>query len=73
MTRWVKKYNVIFIHDFSRYIKLYLLKSKDEAYKKFLLYIGEVKTQLNKKKSNELDLIEKVSMFLWITIMKKKV
>ena len=29
--------------------KLYLLKSKDETYNMFLLYIREVKNQLNKK------------------------
>jgi len=30
-----KKYYVTFIYDFSRYTKLYLLRSKDEAYNMF--------------------------------------
>jgi len=38
MTRRCKKYYVILIDDFSRYTKLYLIRSKDEAYNMFLLY-----------------------------------
>jgi hypothetical protein len=49
MTRGGKKYYVTFIDDFSRYTKLYLLRSKDEAYSMFLLYKAEVENQLNKK------------------------
>ena len=49
MTRGGKKYHVTFIDDFSRYAKLYLLRSKDEAYNMFLLYKAEVENQLNKK------------------------
>ena len=48
-TRGGKKYYVTFIDDFSRYTKLYLLRSKDEAYNMFLLYKAEVENQLNKK------------------------
>jgi hypothetical protein len=38
MTRRGKKYHVTLIDDFSRYTKLYLIRSKDEAYNMFLLY-----------------------------------
>jgi len=62
MIRGGKKYYVTFINDFSRYTKLYLLVSKDEVYNIFLLYKLKVENQLNKKKSNELDMIEEVSM-----------
>ncbi|CAN1221891.1 Retrovirus-related Pol polyprotein from transposon TNT 1-94 [Linum grandiflorum] len=44
-----KKYYITFIDDFSRYTKIYLLKSKDEAEDKFLIYKAEVENQLNKK------------------------
>ena len=63
MTRGGKKYYVTFIDDFSRYTKLFLIKSKDEAYNMFLLYKEQVENQLNKKKSNKLDMIEEVSIF----------
>jgi hypothetical protein len=63
MTREGKIYFVTFIDDFSRYTKLYLLRSKVEAYNMFLLYKTKVENQLNKKKSNELDLTEGMSMF----------
>ena len=63
MTRGGKKYYVTFIDDFSRHTKLFLIKSKDEAYNMFLLYKEQVENQLNKKKSNKLDMIEEVSIF----------
>ncbi|CAN1246025.1 Retrovirus-related Pol polyprotein from transposon TNT 1-94 [Linum grandiflorum] len=44
-----KRYYITFIDDFSRYTKLYLLRSKDEAEEKFLTYKAEVENQLNKK------------------------
>ncbi|CAH9143287.1 unnamed protein product [Cuscuta epithymum] len=49
MTRGGNKFYVTFIDDFSRYTKVYLLKSKDEAFDKFLVYKSEVENQLNKK------------------------
>jgi hypothetical protein len=49
MTREGKIYFVTFIDDFSRYTKLYLLRSKVEAYNMFLLYKTKVENQLNKK------------------------
>ena len=38
-----------FIDDFSRYTKVYLLRSKDETFDMFLAYKAEVENQLNKK------------------------
>ena len=35
--------------SFSRYTKVYLLRNKDEAYDKFLLYKAEVENQLDRK------------------------
>ena len=49
MTRGGKKFYVTFIDDFSRYTKVYLLRNKDEAFDKFLVYKSEVENQLNKK------------------------
>ncbi|KAK7287237.1 hypothetical protein RIF29_00393 [Crotalaria pallida] len=49
ITRGGKKYYVTFIDDFSRYVKVYLLKNKDEAFDMFLLYKAEVENQLEKK------------------------
>lgn len=49
MTRGGKKYYITFIDDFSRYTKVYLLRNKDEAFDKFLLYKLEVDNQLNRK------------------------
>ena len=49
MTRGCEKYYVIFIDDFLKYTKLYLLISKDKVYNMFLLYKAEVENQLNKK------------------------
>ncbi|XP_075096171.1 uncharacterized protein LOC142174282 [Nicotiana tabacum] len=44
-----KKYYITFVDDFSRYTKVYLLKSKDEAKSMFLKYKAEVENQLNTK------------------------
>ena len=49
MTRRGKRYYITFIGDFSRYTKIYLLRNKDEAGEKFLIYKSEVENQLNKK------------------------
>jgi len=49
MIRGGKKYYVIFIDNFSRYTKVYLLRNKDEAFDVFLTYKAEVENQLNRK------------------------
>ena len=43
------KYFITFIDDSTKYCYVYLLKSKDEAIDKFILYKREVENQLNKK------------------------
>ena len=48
MSRGGKRYYITFVDDFSRFTKLYLLSSKDEAEEKFLIYKAEVENQLNK-------------------------
>ena len=48
-TRGGKKYYITFIDDFSRYNKVYLLRNKDEALDKFVLYKAEVENQLGRK------------------------
>jgi transposase InsO family protein len=47
MTRGGKKYYVIFVDDYSRFTKLYLLRSKDEALEMFIKYKIEVENQKN--------------------------
>jgi transposase InsO family protein len=47
MTRGGKKYYVIFVDDYSRFTKLCLLRSKDEALEMFIKYKIEVKNQKN--------------------------
>jgi hypothetical protein len=47
MTRGGKKYFVIFVDDYSRFTKLYLLRSKDEALEMFIKYKIEVENQKN--------------------------
>jgi len=49
LSRGGKNYFVKFIEDFSRYIKVYLIKHKDEAFDMFLIYKTKVKNQLNRK------------------------
>ena len=44
-----KKYYITFLDDFSTYIKVYLLKSKDDAGEVFLEYKVEVEKKLDKK------------------------
>ncbi|KAI3728565.1 hypothetical protein L6452_17203 [Arctium lappa] len=48
-TRGGNKYFVTFIDDSTKYCYVYLLKNKDEAIDKFVLYKYEVENQLNKK------------------------
>ena len=48
-SRGCNKYFIIFIDDFSKYCYVYLLKSKDEAFKKFKVYKAEVENQQEKK------------------------
>ena len=48
-TRGGNKYFITFIDDSTKYCYVYLLKSKDEALEKFILYKNEVENQLNKK------------------------
>jgi len=49
MFRGDKNYFVTFIGNFSRYIKVYLIKHKGEAFDMFLTYKVEVENQLNKR------------------------
>ncbi|KAJ0052308.1 hypothetical protein Pint_00881 [Pistacia integerrima] len=49
ITRGGKKLYITFIDDYSRYTRVYLLRSKDEVIKMFLTYKNEVENQLNKK------------------------
>ncbi|KAI3755706.1 hypothetical protein L1987_55512 [Smallanthus sonchifolius] len=48
-TRGGNKYFITFIDDSTRYCYVYLLKSKDEAIDKFILFKAEVENQLNRK------------------------
>ena len=48
-TRGGKKYFVTFIDDCTRYCYVYLLRSKDEALKKFMHYKNEVENQIGRK------------------------
>ena len=48
-TRGGNKYFITFVDDSTKYCYVYLLKSKDEAIEKFVLYKHEVENQLNKK------------------------
>ena len=47
--RGVNKYFITFVDDSIKYCYVYLLKSKDGAIEKFVLYQNEVENQLNKK------------------------
>ena len=49
MTRGGKKFYVTFIDDYSRFARIYLLRSKDEAFDMFLSYKAEVENQLDRK------------------------
>ena len=48
-TRGDNKYLITVVDDNTKYCYVYLLKSKDEAIEKFVLYKNEVENQLNKK------------------------
>ncbi|GKA69082.1 retrovirus-related pol polyprotein from transposon TNT 1-94 [Tanacetum coccineum] len=48
-TKGGNKYFIMFINDCTKYCYAYLLKSKDEAIDKFVLYKNEVENQLGKK------------------------
>ena len=48
-TRGGNKYFITFVDDSTKYCYVYLLKSKDEAIEKFVLYKNEVENQLIKK------------------------
>ena len=45
----IKKLYVTFIDDYSRFARIYLLRSKDEAFDMFLSYKAEVESQLDRK------------------------
>ena len=49
MTRGGKNFYVIFVDDHSRFTKLYLLRTKDEALEMFINYKSEVENQKNKR------------------------
>ncbi|KAL4319632.1 hypothetical protein GQ457_18G010610 [Hibiscus cannabinus] len=44
-----KHYYITFVDDFSRYTKVYLLRTKDEAENFFLIYKAEVENQLDRR------------------------
>ncbi|CAM8986525.1 unnamed protein product [Rhodiola kirilowii] len=48
-SRGGKHYYITFVDDFSKYTRVYLLKSKDEASEMFLQYKAEVENQLDRK------------------------
>ena len=48
-TKGGDKYFITFVDDSTKYYYVYLLKNKDEAIEKFVLYKNEVENQLNKK------------------------
>ena len=48
-TRGGNKYFITFVDDSTKYYYVYLLKSKDEAIEKFVLYKNKVENKLNRK------------------------
>ena len=48
-TRGGNKYFITFVDDSTKYCYVFLLKSKDEAIEKFILYKNKVEDQLNRK------------------------
>ena len=48
-SRGGNKYFITFIDDCTRFCYVYLMKNKDEAIEKFILYKNEVENQLNKR------------------------
>lgn len=49
ISRGGKKYYIIFVGDYSRYVMVYLLSSKDEAEEMFIKYKAEVENQLDRR------------------------
>ena len=49
MTRGDKRFSVTFIDEFSRYIRLHVLRNKDATRDAFVKYKNEVEIQLSKK------------------------
>ena len=49
MTKRYKKFYVTFINDFSRFIRVYLLRNKDETFDMFFSYKVKVENQLDRK------------------------
>ena len=49
MTSGGKKFYVTFIDDYSRFIKVYLLRNKNEAFDMLLIHKAEVENQLDRK------------------------
>ena len=49
MIRGGKRFYITFIDDYSRYIRMYLLRNKDEAMDAFIKYKNEEENQLSKK------------------------
>ncbi|GJU64788.1 retrovirus-related pol polyprotein from transposon TNT 1-94 [Tanacetum coccineum] len=49
LTRGGNRYFITFIDDYSRYTYVYLLKSKDQAFKTFKIYKAEVENQRGKQ------------------------
>lgn len=48
-SRGGKKYYITFVDDHSKFTRVYLLKTKDEAEKMFMIYKTEVENQLDRK------------------------
>ena len=48
MSRTGKSYYITFVNDHSKYIKAYLLRSKDEMEEIFIKYKAELENHLNK-------------------------
>ena len=49
MIRGDKRYYIIFVNDYSKYTKLYLLRTKDETCEIFIKYKNAIENQLGKK------------------------
>ena len=49
MTRGGKRFYVIFVADYSRITKLYLLRTKDKVLEMFIKYKSEVENQKNNR------------------------
>ena len=49
MTRGGKRFYVIFVDDYSRITKLYLLRNKDKVLEMFIKYKSEVENQKNNR------------------------